>query len=893
MPSGASGVNYNFGNLLPATLSGTVYQDTNGNNLFDAGEPGIAGVTLTLTGTNDQGHSITATTTTAANGTYSFSADSSGNPLRPGTYQIVETQPNGYLAGATAVGTVGGTADGTVVSPGTVGSIVMAEGQSGIHYNFGDFKPVSLSGLVYQDTNGTGVYNSAADPGIAGVVLTLTGTNGLGQSITATATTAANGTYSFTTDSSSNPLRPGTYVITETAPSGYLVGAAALGTVNSVADGTVASPTQFSAIALTSGQSGINYIFSDLQPVGLSGIVYHDANDNGVFDAGDAGLAGVTLTLTGRNGLGQSITATATTGAGGAYSFTTDSSGNALRPGTYQIVETPPSGYVAGTTAVGTVGGTSDGTLVSSTTIGAIGLTSGQSGINYNFGEVKAVALSGLVYHDINGNGVFDAGDAGLAGITMTLTGTNDKGQAVSVTTSTAANGTFSFATDGSGNLLRPGTYVISETPPAGYIAGTTAVGTVGGSTDGTVVTSSQIGAIGLTDGQSGVNYSFGNVQPVSISGLVYQDNNGDDVLDAGDTALAGVTLTLTGTNNLGQAITATTTTAADGTFSFTTDSGALPLRPGTYQIAETLPAGYLAGVNVVGTVGGTTDGTLLPGNAIGAIVLTSGQAGINYTFGAVQPVSISGTVYLDANGNGVYDAGDAPFPAVTLTLTGTNGLGQSVTATAITAADGTYSFTTDSNGNVLLPGTYQVADAVPTGYIADAANVGTVGGVLDGHKASPTELANIWLISGQAGVNYNFGLSLPAAVSGYVYLDNNGTQTFTSGDSVVAGATVQLTGTERQRRQRHADDDDRQQRLLHLFRADRRHLYDHAAGWYADLHAGGRRCGHGQRRQRRHGQRADADRPGAADRRQRRGRLRLRRRLLWRHRGVGRICLR
>ena len=82
------------------------------------GEPGIAGVTLTLSGTNGLGQSITATTTTAANGTYSFSTDSNGNSLRPGTYQIAETQPSGYLPGATAVGTVNGTADGTLVSRG-------------------------------------------------------------------------------------------------------------------------------------------------------------------------------------------------------------------------------------------------------------------------------------------------------------------------------------------------------------------------------------------------------------------------------------------------------------------------------------------------------------------------------------------------------------------------------------------------------------------------------------------------------------------------------------------------------------------------------------------------------------------------------------------------------
>ncbi|MBK7673271.1 MAG: carboxypeptidase regulatory-like domain-containing protein [Candidatus Accumulibacter sp.] len=54
-----------------------------------------------------------------------------------------------------------------------------------------------------------GVRNS--EPAIAGVVLTLTGTNGLGQPVTATATTDANGFYQFIN------LAPGTYTVSGAA----------------------------------------------------------------------------------------------------------------------------------------------------------------------------------------------------------------------------------------------------------------------------------------------------------------------------------------------------------------------------------------------------------------------------------------------------------------------------------------------------------------------------------------------------------------------------------------------------------------------------------------------------------------------------------------------------
>src|SRR5205807_1517640 len=184
---------------------------------------------------------------------------------------------------------------------------------------------------------------------------------------------------------------------------------------------------------------------------------------------------------------------------------------------------------------------------------------------------------------------------------------------------------------DSSGKPLLPGTYQVAETLPGGYLAGTDAVGTVNGASDGTLLSGNKIGSIVETSGQAGINYNFGAVKPVTVGGLVYQDSNGNGLLDAGEPGIGSVTLTLSGTNGLGQAITAITTTAANGTYSFSSDSSSNALLPGTYQVAETLPGGYLASGNAVGTVNGASDGTLLAGNKIGSIVMTSGQAGINY----------------------------------------------------------------------------------------------------------------------------------------------------------------------------------------------------------------------------------------------------------------------
>jgi uncharacterized repeat protein (TIGR01451 family) len=74
-------------------VSGTVFQDNNNDGIQDAGEAGIAGVTVTLTGTDVYGNAVSLTTVTDANGSYLFDG------LVAGTYSIVQTQPEGFVDG--------------------------------------------------------------------------------------------------------------------------------------------------------------------------------------------------------------------------------------------------------------------------------------------------------------------------------------------------------------------------------------------------------------------------------------------------------------------------------------------------------------------------------------------------------------------------------------------------------------------------------------------------------------------------------------------------------------------------------------------------------------------------------------------------------------------------
>src|SRR5206468_4245968 len=92
-------------------------------------------------------------------------------------------------------------------------------------------------------------------------------------------------------------------------------------------------------------------------------------------------------------------------------------------------------------------------------------------------------------------------------------------------------------------------------------------------------------------------------IAPASLSGLVYNDFNNNGNVEFGEPGIGNVSVHLTGTDDLGQAVDRTLTTDGDGTYLF------LNLRPGSYALQETQPAGYLQGVNTVGTAGGSPAG--------------------------------------------------------------------------------------------------------------------------------------------------------------------------------------------------------------------------------------------------------------------------------------------
>ncbi len=78
----------------------------------------------------------------------------------------------------------------------------------------------------------------------------------------------------------------------EHQPTEYFDGGERVGSV-----GGEASDDLFTNITLLSNQDGVNYDFCEHVGASLSGHVYHDMNDDGVFDVNEDGIGNVGLKL--------------------------------------------------------------------------------------------------------------------------------------------------------------------------------------------------------------------------------------------------------------------------------------------------------------------------------------------------------------------------------------------------------------------------------------------------------------------------------------------------------------------------------------------------------------------------------------------------------------------
>jgi uncharacterized repeat protein (TIGR01451 family) len=647
-------------------------------------------------------------------------------------------------------------------------------------------RAASIAGRVFVDVGDDGDQHPG-DAAIGQVTVKLTGTDAFNNPIALETQTDASGDYLFaalppsnaagytivqvrgpTTNGYDNGLpQPNT---PRTHRNGISTGVTPAG--GSYAVGNTPTQSSIAGVVIASGADGVQFDFPKFNGRSIGGFVFADRARDDIYVTSSIDTpipsAKVELLVWNAGKGGYELSQDVQTNPDGSYLFTglTPSARYALReelPATYlNLHSAVKAGTVNGAACVGcvvsregTTGPAADVDLISE-----ISLLAG-NGANFNFGEVVPVSVSGTVFFDLNNNGVKEPGDAGIGGVDIRLTGTDDLGNAVDLPLQTNADGTFSF------EGLRPGTYTLIEpTQPTGTAQGKTTAGQLdstkgnsGTASNGAAPESSKITNIDLTrPGDFSSDNRFAEVPTNSgITGKVWMDANNDGVVDPGEDGIAGVEMELTGTDINGNPITPiTVTTGADGSYSF------LNLPPGEYKVVEKQqPAGTNDGKTKPGNIGGTPMGTgSVEGSAtaqnpsfIGTITVGVGQVSVENNFGEVPAAGISGNVYNDSNDDGIRQPEEGGFANVTVELTGTDDLGNPVTLTATTDANGKYTFEN------LRPGTYVVTEPnQPAETLNGKTTAGSTGGTGGNPSTTTSEITGIVLKPGDKSVDNNFG---------------------------------------------------------------------------------------------------------------------------------------
>ena len=287
-------------------------------------------------------------------------------------------------------------------------------------------------------------------------------------------------------------------------------------------------------------------------------------------------------------------------------SFTNGAHGTVIDNGDGTLTYTPEHGFSGADSFQYTVsdgdGGTAEGTV--------------------NITVNNLVDITGLVFDDLNDDGVQADGEAGLKGVVVELF---DQSGASLGTTTTDAEGVYVFDVN-----LRAGTYRLVESQPDGLLDGDETAGNLGGSVDNrqesNAITGLVVGEPGTT--ADAFDYLFAEIQPSDILGLAWVDFNNDAAVDFDEKALEGVAIELTGTDDRGNTVSRSVLTDDNGVYGF------FKLRPGAYSIREVQPTGYLDGQESPGTVNGDLVGSVVDDAFTDVALAGPGSSGENYNFG-------------------------------------------------------------------------------------------------------------------------------------------------------------------------------------------------------------------------------------------------------------------
>lgn len=358
--------NYNVAVATPGTLSGTVWNDLNGNGIRDLNpttstfsDPGLSGWTVFVDGNSDRILNAGETqTTTAANGSYTLTG------VLPGTVTIL-VQP-----------TAGWRATAPLTNSRTI-SLRSGDTASGLDFGEAELRDSSIRGTVYADTNRNQTRN-AGEKGLGGMIVYLDLNNNAlldagetqvqtSEDLYYTPGVDEAGSYSFT------HLASGTYTVRQIVPA----------TLSATPE---AERAHIATISAAVGQTGVD--FADVYRANeIHGVKFDDANGNHVRDAGEAGVAGATIYVDlDRDNFEDADEPRAVTSADGSYSFTN------LSPGAYVVRQVATIGYTH--TSPNTVGGILWPSGVSNPAVGNVNPTSITTSLATGVNHRQTVSLT-------------------------------------------------------------------------------------------------------------------------------------------------------------------------------------------------------------------------------------------------------------------------------------------------------------------------------------------------------------------------------------------------------------------------------------------------------------------------------------------------------------------
>jgi hypothetical protein len=639
----AAGVmNIDAGLISFGDIAGRVFLDANGNGIKNTGEPGRNGVMVILY--NEQDVEIDRRTTAiigGQSGSYSFSS------IIQGSYYIQFEVEDGFFATTPNIGS-----DDTIDSDVTDANgpfttdLFVVPGELN-HIDLGIVELGSISGRAWADNNNNGI-RDAGEPGRNGITVKLYNTGGNEIASTSTAIVAGqSGSYSF------NDVLAGDYYV------GFIIGEGLMATIADAGndDSVDSDVTGDNGILTTDlfslSNAGIeNLDLGIVESAGgmISGRAWDDLDGDGIREGGEDLGAGIPVDLILK---GSGIVASTTTLGNGTYMFMD------IPQGTYYVAFGLPSSNHSPTVPNnGSDDTDSDVTGANGpATTDDIIIGSSTAVVNIDCGYYEEVVIGDLVWEDANKNGLFDNGESGLDGITVTLY-TFD-GTVVDIVST--SSGIYNFTG------VSPGLYYIKFELPAGASFTVPDAGSNG--LDSDVTNQNGFGTTDVFEVFSGESEDIFDAGIIfgdgSIGDFIWLDLDGDGLQGVNESGINGIPVSIFSEG--GALINSTVSSASDGGQDGFYTFGALD--PGNYYVVVDLPDSLIFTDANAGP--DNLDSDITSSIAVGSsdLIAVTNQPITGVDIGVLVPAEIGDFVWEDINKNGIQDDGEPGIKDVEVIL--------------------------------------------------------------------------------------------------------------------------------------------------------------------------------------------------------------------------------